>query len=348
MVKYVRIQALPFNEEEKKDASLLKKYYDSIREKGFIILGYTYMFDKSLKEYSSREIEKICSKEGLSLPSMIECFRNIDDEDIIYVYFPSSYPFPPEISGKSLIGIVSKGYDFEEKSDIYDEWKEKAFQHIVRVNWKGIFDIGEFGQSRMSCTKLHQGIDKINEVLGMTSDHTENNIKLNKNTILYGPPGTGKTFKTKEKAVNIIFEIKAPIGDIPNDFKFIDEPGEMNYELVDNLDEIKGNITTFNQELENKDQKIISKLTQFTHWYYLESIDKFGPSKFIGYKSMTSEIYDKLYNNGLDGRDTEKKFKQISLPYKEASGDIKQKLIKLLRDYGHELKNNAVVNIIVE
>ncbi|HJX49921.1 MAG TPA: hypothetical protein VJ438_00500, partial [Candidatus Nanoarchaeia archaeon] len=321
----------------------------------FVGIGWEKLGDLSLladEEKIYDKLKKEYSDETMRATREIYKFYNIQERDIVLHYGNSTI---------LNVGEVTEPYHYFSADNDPTELKGLV-AHRIKVNWlfNGRSFEADFGKWRNTLHEVtFNDVDLIKDAelkkflkdklnIGAAKSSLTESLNKSKNVILYGPPGTGKTFKTKEKAVNIIFEIKAPIGDTPDDFKFIDEPGEMNYELVDNLDEIKGNITTFNQELENKDQKIISKLTQFTHWYYLESIDKFGPSKFIGYKLMTSEIYDKLYNNGLDGRDTEKKFKQISLPYKEASGDIKQKLIKLLRDYGHELKNNAVVNIIVE
>ena len=44
----------------------------------------------------------------------------------------------------------------------------------------------------------------VREVEGIPSDKSIKDEVIPNNLILYGPPGTGKTFKTKERAVEVL------------------------------------------------------------------------------------------------------------------------------------------------
>lgn len=88
-------------------------------------------------------------------------------------------------------------------------------------------------------------------------------------------------------------------------------------DLVDNYSEVVRNAKEFHNNI--GDEGLIKKLSQFRHWYYIEEIDGFGPSKFIGYKDITIEDYKigtsyKLCTSSeqsyLDGRDTVRQLKQ--------------------------------------
>ena len=82
------------------------------------------------------------------------------------------------------------------------------------------------------------------------------------------------------------------------------------YKLVENYEDIIQNYKEFHN---NIDEEIIRKLSFFRHWYYLEEMDLFAPSKFIGYKDMTVEGY-KIGTNPehgyMDGRETVPKMKR--------------------------------------
>lgn len=55
--------------------------------------------------------------------------------------------------------------------------------------------------------------------------------------------------------------------------------------LVDKYDDVVKNAKEFHKSIEN-DIELNRKLSMFRHWYYIEEIDAFAPSKFIGYKDI--------------------------------------------------------------
>src|SRR5699024_9781866 len=77
----------------------------------------------------------------------------------------------------------------------------------------------------------------------------------------------------------------------------------MNYHLVATLDEVETNIKQFNDDMINNTD-IINQLSSFRHWCYSDRLKLFGPSKYIGYKNMNVELYDR--GRGKDGGKTEK------------------------------------------
>ena len=86
--------------------------------------------------------------------------------------------------------------------------------------------------------------------------------------------------------------------------------GELVLDLVDSYTGVVENAKEFHN---NIDEDLIRKLSLFRHWYYIEEIDAFAPSKFIGYKDVTVVDYKigtKLGQGYMDGRDTVKQLKQ--------------------------------------
>lgn len=81
--------------------------------------------------------------------------------------------------------------------------------------------------------------------------------------------------------------------------------------LIDSYSDVIRNAKEFHNCIDDED--LIKKLSLFKHWYYIEEIDGFAPSKFIGYKDITIDEYkigtsrEKGY---MDGRDTVSRLKQ--------------------------------------
>ncbi len=76
--------------------------------------------------------------------------------------------------------------------------------------------------------------------------------------------------------------------------------------LVENYKEVLNNSIVFHDNIDNSEE-LIKKLSFFRHWYYIEEIGKFSPSKFIGYKNIDIEEYaiGTSYEYGyMDGRET--------------------------------------------
>lgn len=76
----------------------------------------------------------------------------------------------------------------------------------------------------------------------------------------------------------------------------------MGQKLVKDLDEVRGRIRQFNDDLK-MGKNLTARLKQFRAWYYDPESDLVGPSKFIGYAGMTADQY--VRQAKLDGRETE-------------------------------------------
>ncbi len=66
-------------------------------------------------------------------------------------------------------------------------------------------------------------------------------------------------------------------------------------DLVGSYTDVVKNAKEFHN---NIDGDLIRKLSQFRHWYYIEEIDAFAPSKFIGYKDVTVADYKEGTRSG--------------------------------------------------
>lgn len=60
------------------------------------------------------------------------------------------------------------------------------------------------------------------------------------------------------------------------------------------INEIRANIRCFNREatVSSNNYRARNLLRRPTYWLYDEETNAFGPSKFVGFKSMTFECYD--------------------------------------------------------
>lgn len=119
----------------------------------------------------------------------------------------------------------------------------------------------------------------------------------------------------------------------------------MNPTLVTSLDEVIINVNQFNSDLKNNTE-ITTQLSQFRHWYYIPSIDMFGPSKYIGYKEMNTSRYNR--GKSKTGIDTEKGLKQwfklIDADSSEST-KLKMKLENLLGEYNKRVNKAAKIHI---
>lgn len=100
--------------------------------------------------------------------------------------------------------------------------------------------------------------------------------------------------------------------------------------LVDSISEVKNNVKHFNEDLEINEE-LVSKLSSFRHWYYIEELDLFGPSKFIGYKNNNWYEYSKgtnIDNGYMDGRETQEVLKVF---FKEVEGGKFESLYNKLK-----------------
>ncbi|MFC4601801.1 hypothetical protein [Cohnella hongkongensis] len=133
-------------------------------------------------------------------------------------------------------------------------------------------------------------------------------------------------------------------------------------ELVDRLEDVIENIKQFNIDL-GKCETLQKRLSNFRVWYYIESINHFGPSKFIGFKNMNCERYiietaKKVVINGkrqnaIRGIETEKtlnnlfknKIELISSVDRRYE-ELQTRLIKLLNKHRKKLNSGAKIYIL--
>lgn len=116
--------------------------------------------------------------------------------------------------------------------------------------------------------------------------------------------------------------------------------------LVLSLEEIVRNVEQFNRDL-LEETDIVTQLTQFKHWYYIPSVNAFGPSKYIGYKEMNTTRYAR--GKGKTGVDTEKILKQwfvkLSKESKQ-SQELMEELANLLDKYNKKVRSNAFIHVL--
>jgi hypothetical protein len=73
-------------------------------------------------------------------------------------------------------------------------------------------------------------------------------------------------------------------------------------ELVDTPQSLADNVREYQIAAKKRDARVTPNLVR--SWYYIPALDMVGGSRFIGYKGMTAELYDRddIY---IDGRETE-------------------------------------------
>lgn len=121
--------------------------------------------------------------------------------------------------------------------------------------------------------------------------------------------------------------------------------------LIDSVDEVISNVKRFNNDLDSC-ELIISRLSSFRHWYYIEEFDLFGPSKFIGYKNNTAEEYKKgtlgeyCYMNGTETQPIlSKLFEDIYNVDTDKAYILHEKLESFLGNYDKKPNKRAIIYI---
>ncbi|HOU09303.1 MAG TPA: hypothetical protein PL044_06670 [Clostridiales bacterium] len=116
-------------------------------------------------------------------------------------------------------------------------------------------------------------------------------------------------------------------------------------ELVESYGEVLENVRAFHKGLGAHGQ-LAGTLGYFRHWYYFEEFDTFAPSKFVGYRGMTSERYLADYHKliRVTGDDTVRQLKQwFYLCEGDEREQYMKKLAALLNLYGK--KPNGILFI---
>lgn len=115
--------------------------------------------------------------------------------------------------------------------------------------------------------------------------------------------------------------------------------------FVTGVEDVNNNIRYFAKNLNNCD-RMIARLSNFSHWFYDDETGYFGPSKFIGYLNNSYDNYFKMFEV-TDGRDTDDVLNKF---YKEANEDILQnlydKLAAFLGQYDKKPKKTAKIYVI--
>ena len=100
-------------------------------------------------------------------------------------------------------------------------------------------------------------------------------------------------------------------------------------DLVESYSDVVRNAREFLDSVD--DEGLVNKLSMFRHWYYVEEIDAFAPSKFIGYKDITIEDYrigTSVDQGYMDGRDTVKQLKEWFQPIDNENYEIYYKRLE--------------------
>ncbi len=125
--------------------------------------------------------------------------------------------------------------------------------------------------------------------------------------------------------------------------------GDFMLEFIENYNDLIENVIMFNDCIKNSDL-LKSRLRRFRHWYYIEELDKFAPSKFIGYKGNSSGSYESGTNPGtgyMNGMDTQRVIRSLFNDVLHEGQEIHREfLIKFLNGFGATPNANVHIHII--
>ncbi len=120
-------------------------------------------------------------------------------------------------------------------------------------------------------------------------------------------------------------------------------------ELVSGYPEVVQNVKQFHRDLDIGTD-IVSQLSQFRHWYYVPGAhtDRFqclGPSKFIGYKKMTTLSYGR--GKHKDGRKTEARLLRWFKRERDSNRirELKADVEILLARFGKKINKKAKIHV---
>lgn len=114
----------------------------------------------------------------------------------------------------------------------------------------------------------------------------------------------------------------------------------MKLKLIENSDEVKRNIIQYNREL--KEGRMHLSTNGVQQWYYIEEIDLFGPSRYIGYQDVTIEKHSR--SSWLSGGETTNEINKQGFMLCE-EGDLKDRLtdhlINQLSIYNRDVRRDS-------
>jgi 5-methylcytosine-specific restriction protein B len=181
--------------------------WDDFYEQGIMALGWDDLGD--LTEYSSKQ-------------EIVKALQNLFNTDSSKKNdATANYDFMSEMNIGDVVFVkkgTSKllGYGIVESDYLFDA-KRSQFKHVRKMNWKkkGLWDAGhnlaiktltnisDYPSPDTNYSSYHERLMSI--INGsQTSAQKTVNMDYPLNAILYGPPGTGKTYKTIDKALNIL------------------------------------------------------------------------------------------------------------------------------------------------
>ena len=113
--------------------------------------------------------------------------------------------------------------------------------------------------------------------------------------------------------------------------------------IVSEYEQVLKNVKQFNFDLQ-QNTDIVSQLSMFRHWYFIEESGKFGPSKYIGYADISTEKYRR--GKGKDGGDTERALARwFRKATEEDISRLPTDLDLLVSGYGKKIRKNFVIHI---
>ena len=117
------------------------------------------------------------------------------------------------------------------------------------------------------------------------------------------------------------------------------------FEPVDSYFDVLENILRFNSELYSH-PGLCQRLNRFRSWYYIPEIDQFGPSQFVGYKDMTTDMY--LKGKAPSGEVSERALNSLFRPVRRSDPDrmeYEEKLFDMCSLYEQKPNKAHRINI---
>ena len=127
----------------------------------------------------------------------------------------------------------------------------------------------------------------------------------------------------------------------------------MDLELIWNYSQILRNVKQYNQDLPTCDV-LQDRLANHQDWYYSKELDKFGPSKFIGFVDITCDRYRTAredYGRAFDGGRTEQALRPFSRELNQHELDYRHlcgRLEILLSQYGKRPKRGFSLKVLMQ
>jgi hypothetical protein len=111
-------------------------------------------------------------------------------------------------------------------------------------------------------------------------------------------------------------------------------------EPINNPEQVEKNIRRYNQDLPNSPY-LQDLLSNHRDWYYLNDLEIFGPSKFIGYVDMTGQRYTQAgeEEGSFDGGFTQKTLSKFFVESDDLS--LFGKLESLMYPYNKTPRSNV-------